>query len=388
MATRRFMVQIVCGFMFVTMSSVASAQHAGHGTAPKEKAPPAPAPKAGRVSEEGRVPVEVPSDQQKKIGLQTAKANRGPLAHVIRTVGSVTADQTREAHVHTRINGWIEKIFVDAIGKPVKKGQTLFELYSPELVSTQEEYLAARGKGETGAEIARAAIERLKGWAVPDSEINRLKSSGKVKRAVGFNAPVDGFVVNKTAIQGMYVTPEMELYYIADLSKVWVLVTLYESDISAIKVGDKTDIKLPYDPAKTFTAPIQYIYPEIDVETRTSKARIELDNKNQGLKPGMYVNVEIKKDLGEAVTVPEDAVIDTGVRRLVFVKTSATRFEPREVKIGPRVEGKYSVLSGLSPGEEVVVSAHFLIDAESKVQAALQKGGGASPGHSGHGSGK
>lgn len=379
-------------FVILALISVpAVSQHAGHGAqaAPTQKQPPTKSDKAKAPrQDEPRVAVQVSQAEQDKMGLKTTRVASSTLNVVIRTVGSVSADQTREAHVHTRLNGWIERIYVDAIGKPVKKGEPLFELYSPDLVSTQEEYLAARRGGATGQEIARAALDRLKGWNVPDSEINRLKKSGKPKRTVSFESPVTGFVVNKTAIQGMYITPEMELYHIADLARIWIIVTLYESDINSIKVGDLADVRLPYDESRTFQAPLSYIYPELDIETRTSKARIELDNKAQALKPGMFVNVEIKKNLGEALTVPEDAVIDTGIRRLVFIKRSPTTFEPREVKIGPRVDGRIAVLSGLAVGDEIVVSAHFLLDAESKVQAALQRGGSTPQGHGSHGSDK
>ncbi len=381
------------GLILATVTLLAFAQsslgqHSGH-EAPKVQPQKGSSLKQKtKAQDEPRIAVQISSAEQSKIGLKTAKAETSKLDVTIRTVGSVSADQTREAHVHTRLNGWIERIFVDAIGKPVKKGEPLFELYSPDLVATQEEYLAARRGGATGNEIAQAALDRLRGWNVPESEISRLRSSGKSKRTVAFNSPETGFVVNKSAIQGMYITPEMELYHIADLSRIWIIVTLYESDINSINVGDAADVKLPYDESRTFQSPISYIYPELDIETRTSKARIELENKNQALKPGMFVNIEIKKSLGESVTVPEDAVIDTGVRRLVFLKKRNTEFEPREVRIGPRAEGKVVVLSGLQAGADVVVSAHFLLDAESKVQAALQKGRTTPQGHGAHGDAK
>lgn len=344
-----------------------------------------PQPSAPSKKEESRAPVEVSQEQQARMGLKLATAEQKPLTHTIRTVGTVTADQTKEAHVHSKLNGWIDQIYADYIGKPVKKGQPLFELYSPDLVSTQEEFLAARKQSGAGVEIAKAALERLKLWGVPDAEITRLTKTGKSKRTVTFTAPVDGYIVNKTAIRGMYITPEMELYHIADLSKVWIIVTLYEYDVAVIEVGNVATIQLPYDPNRSFTGKISYIYPEIEIETRTAKARIELPNADQKLKPGMFTNVEIKKELGEAVTVPDDSVIDTGTRQIVFVKTGETRFEPREVKVGPRVDHSFAIMKGLRSGEKVVASAHFLIDAESKFQSALQKGetGG---GHSGHGS--
>ncbi len=347
-------------------------------------APPA-AP--SKKKEEARAPVEVTPEQQTRMGLKLATAERKALSHIIRTVGTVTADETKEAHVHSKLNGWIEQIQADFVGKPVKKGQPLFDLYSPDLVSTQEEYLSARKLGGAGGEIAKAALERLKLWSVPDSEIARLKTSGKAKRTVSFTSPVDGVVINKTAIRGMYITPEMELYHIADLSKVWVVLTLFEYDVAAIEVGDTAQIQLPYDSSQSFSGKISYIYPEIEKETRTAKARIELPDSNQKLKPGMFTNVEIKKELGESITVPDDAVIDTGIRQIVFVKTGPTRFEPREVKVGPRVEHLFAITKGLNAGDQVVSSAHFLIDAESKFQAALQKGESVGGAHSGHGSG-
>lgn len=336
------------------------------------------------AKEEPRVPISVSVAQQARMGIRLAKAEKKSVEHTIRTVGTITADQTKEAHVHTRINGWIEQIQADYIGKPVKKGQPLFELYSPELVSTQEEYVSANKQGSTGREIARAALDRLGLWGVPKKEIDRLVQSGKVKRTISFDSPVDGIVVNKTAIRGMYITPEMELYHIADLSRVWVIVTLYEYDIATIKPGDEAVIQLPYDPNQTFTAKVDYIYPEVEMETRTAKARIVLANPNQLLKPGMFANVELKKGIGESIVVPEDSVIDTGVRKILFVRSSETKFEPREVKVGQRVGNLFVILSGLKEGEEIATSANFLLDAESKLQAALQKGAPVEKGHSGH----
>lgn len=338
------------------------------------------------IGREERAAIEVPEVQQSKMGLKVTKAKKSKLEHMIRTVGTITADQTKEAHVHTKINGWIEKIYADYVGKPVKKGQPLFELYSPDLVATQEEYLVARKQGAQGKEIAQTAVERLKLWGVPETEIERLNKTGKAKKSLTFDVPVDGFIVNKTAIQGMYITPEMELYHIADISRVWLIVTLYEYDVAVISVGDEAEIQLPYDPNKSFKGKISYLYPEIELDTRTAKARIEIDNPEQKLKPGMFANITLKKDLGEAVVIPDDAVIDTGTRKIIFVKTAAARFEPRDIKVGPRIENRFAVLAGLKEGEEVVTSAHFLIDAESKVQAAIQKGSPTPKGHGDHSS--
>lgn len=380
--------RIVFTFLLLCFSASAFAQsHGDHvnGGAPQVQDSPAQGRQAETGMEETHVPIEVPVENQAKIGLRTVKAEKRNVEHTIRTVGTVTADQTKESHVHTKIKGWIETIYADYVGKPVEKGQPLFDLYSPDLIATQEEYLAARQQGAIGREIAAAARNRLQLWDVPQAEIERLEKTGKVKRAVTFNSPAEGFIVEKMAIQGMYITPEMELYRITDLSRLWIIVTLYEYDVAVISEGDEAVISLPYDPEKSFTGKISYIYPEIEEETRTAKARIEIDNPEQRFKPGMFANVEMKKNLGESVVVPDDAVLDTGTRSIVFVKTDVSHFEPREVKIGPRVEDNFIILSGLDGGEDIVVSAHFLIDAESKFQAAIRKGSPSQAGHGGHG---
>jgi membrane fusion protein, copper/silver efflux system len=333
-------------------------------------------------TEESRVPVNVPVNQQARVGLQVEKVTKKPVTQRLRSVGTVSADERREAHVHTKINGWIERVFADFVGKAVKKGQPLFELYSPDLVSTQEEYLAARRQGDQ--DIASAALERLKLWGIPEKEISRLRQGGKPGRTMSFEAPVDGVVINKAAIQGMYVTPEMELYHIADLSKVWVLVTLHEFDLATVEKGDPASVELPYDRLRRFSGAIDYIYPEVNPQTRTGRARIELPNPEGRLKPGMFADVELQKKLGPSITVAEDAVIDTGRRRIVFVKTSATTFEPREVTLGPRVGGSSVILKGLKEGDEVVTRANFLIDAESKLQASGSSSEAPSDGHVGH----
>ena len=370
--------------MVLLIAIQAHAQHSSHDAEPAR----AVEPKTQSTSvkkDEPRAPVQVTAAEQAKIGLKTAKAEKSAMSHSIRTVGTISADQSKEAHIHTKVNGWIERIFADSVGKQVKSGQALYELYSPELYSTVEELIASRKQGSPGKEISQAAAERLKLWDVPQKEIDQLVRSGKSKRAVTFYSPVSGYVVRKSAINGMYVTPDMELYYIADLSKVWLIVTLYEYDLPSVSVGDEASIDLPYDPGKSIKGKLGYIYPEIEAETRTAKARIEIDNPKQLLKPGMYANVEIKKSIGEALSIPDDSVIDTGARKIVFLKRDATRFEPREIKVGARINGRFVVLSGLSVGDEVVTSAHFLIDAESKMRAALEKGSPSNAGHGGHG---
>lgn len=332
-----------------------------------------------------RAEIAISVQQQKKAGIQTQIVTRENLIHKMRAVGSITTDQTREAHVHTRISGWIEKIHVDYVGKAVTKGTPLFDLYSPDLVSTQEEYLAARRQGQVAVEVADAALTRLRLWGVDEKELKTLSSAKSAKKALTFYAPVNGVVIRKTAIQGIYVTPDTELYYLADIAQVWLLLTLYEADVALIKVGDKVAVSLPYDPGKHYTGVISYVYPDIDIQTRTAKARVEIANADQFLRPGMFADAEIEKQLTEQLVVPDDAVLDTGQRKIVFIKTSDQEFTPREVKVGQRVGEQLTILSGLNGGEAVVVSASFLIDAESRLQAALRKGKSATGGHGDHG---
>ncbi|MDR7089767.1 MULTISPECIES: efflux RND transporter periplasmic adaptor subunit [Cellvibrio] len=332
-----------------------------------------------------RAEITVSDQQQKAAGVQTQIVTREKLFHKIRTVGSITTDQTREAHVHTRISGWIEKIHIDYVGKAVTKGAPLFDLYSPDLVSTQEEYLAARRQGSGATEVAEAALTRLRLWGVAEVELQRLRSAKTAKKALTFYAPVTGVVIRKAAILGTYVTPDTELYYLADIAQVWLLLTLYEADVALIKIGDKVAVSLPYDLSKHYTGVISYVYPEIDIQTRTAKARVEIANADQFLRPGMFANADIEKQLTEQLVVPDEAVLDTGQRKIVFVKTGDIQFIPREVKIGQRVGDQLTILAGLNEGEAVVVSASFLIDAESRLQAALRKGTPAAGGHGGHG---
>lgn len=377
----------ICIFLCLGTSAIAqphTAEHVDDSSKGKQGAA-TPSKEIISKKEDARVPIEVPIERQAKIGLKVAKAERKKVEHTIRTVGTITADQTKEVHVHTKIKGWIENIYADYIGKPVKKNEPLFDLYSPDLIATQGEYLAARQQGAIGREIATMARNRLQLWGVPQTEIEKLEKTGKVSRTITFNSPADGFIIEKMAVQGMYITPEMELYRITDLSRLWIIITLYEYDVAVISEGDDAEVSLTYDPDKPFTGKISYVYPEIDEKTRTAKARVEVDNPNQRLKPGMFATVELKKQLGESVIVPGDAVIDTGARSIVFVKTGDALFEPREIKVGPRVEGSFVILSGLDGGEDVVTSANFLIDAESKFQAATKKGSPSGAGHGGHG---
>jgi len=330
---------------------------------------------SGQHEEEPRITVNIPMEQQQRIGLGLTTVEKRPIQHTIRTVGIVKADQSREAHIHMRASGWVEEILVDYVGKTVRKGDPLFRLYSPELVTTQDELLAAIRVGGSASFIVKTIRERLAFFGMSNAEINDVVKEKSVHRQITFLSPLNGYVVNKVAIKGMYVTPNTELYYIADISKVWIQAILYESDIALTNPGNTAKITLTYDPVVTLEGEIDFISPEIDPITRTAQARIRIDNDDFKLKPGMFANVEIEHDLGEQTVIPADAVIDTGTRQIVFVNSDVTQFEPREVKLGTRVDEGFIVLSGLKPGENVVSSANFLINAESKIQAVLQRGG-------------
>ncbi len=361
----KIITRIYVAILFTLASATWAQSHTGHG--------PPPPPKKTKAKEELRVSIDIAPSQQQKIGLKTSTAQKKAIQHEINTVGVVATDQSKEIHIHTRVSGWIEQIHADYIGKTIAKGDPLFDLYSPEVFATEQEYVAAKKQGSATKEIANGALERLRLWNISEKEIARLRKTVKAARLVRFDSPSAGYIISKNAIQGMYVTPELETYYIADLSEVWVQITLYQFDVASIKSGDKAVVTLPYDSKAHFLGTIDFISPEIDKQSRSARARVKIPNVAQTLKPGMLANITVNQDLGTAIVIPDDAIIDTGPRQLVFVKKNASVFEPREISIGARTALGRVVLKGLKEGEEVVTSAQFLIDAESKMQSALKK---------------
>jgi RND family efflux transporter MFP subunit len=330
----------------------------------------------------GLAPVRVNQAGIELAGVRTALAVRGRLRSGIRAYGTVVADESRVRQVRARITGYVEKLFVNTTGQAVKQGEPILSLYSPELLASQEEFLRAR---ETAARLgsadpqvqaeaeslAAAARERLLLFDVPPGFVAELERTGKARRAVTLVAPVSGFVTVKSIYEGELVDPSMELFYVTDLSRVWVEAEFYEYEAPQIKLGDAASITTGYDPALALTAKVSYIYPYLNTESRTVKARFEFDNPDLALKPGMYVNVALDRETEEAVIVPDSAVIDSGPRRVVFVEEAAGSFVPREVKTGVRGEGQVQILSGLNAGERVVVQGNFLIDSESRLRAAI-----------------
>jgi len=332
--------------------------------------------------------IMVTPEKQQLTGVTTDTVKRKPLVTVLRTVGTVEADETRIAHVHTKIGGWIEELHVDYTGKFVEKGQLLFTLYSPELVATQEEYLLALKArdylGDSpfqevaggGRSVLKATRRRLKLWDISDEQIEELERTGQPKISIAFYSPSSGYVTEKRALRGMTVTTGMPLYTITDLSKVWILADIYESEIPLVRLGQEATGTINSYPGKVFPAKVVYIYPYLEGATRTLKIRLELENPDMKLKPKMFANVQIRVDLGQQLAVPEGAIIDSGSRQIAFVALGKGHFEPREVTLGPKVGREYVVLKGLKEGERVVTSATFLIDSESQLKSAVGGMGG------------
>jgi len=330
--------------------------------------------------------VKVDAATVQKIGVRTDFAVEGPLSRVVRAVGRVDFDETQLARIYPKIDGWVETLNVDKTGEKVKKGDPLLSIYSPQLVATQEEYLLALKNRKTladspledirrGAEsLVKSSRLRLELLDMPAHQIEALEKTGEIKRATHIHSPFNGIVIKKGVQAGQYVTPRTQLYQIADLSKVWVYAEVFEFELPWINENDSAQITVEGVPGREFHGHISYIYPYLDRKTRTAKVRLEFENKDGKLLPEMFANVALKSERSKpAVLVPAQAVVRSGVRKQVFVVREAGKFEPREVVIGITSDGKTQILSGVDAGEEVVVSAQFLIDSESSLREATAK---------------
>jgi len=320
------------------------------------------------------------------IGVKTETLKARPLTRDIRAVGILAYDERQVTHIHTKYEGWIEKLYVDFTGQEVNKDDLLVEIYSPELVSTQEEFLLAMKYNETlkespfseigqGADrLLQSTRRRLELFDVPEHQIEQLIQSKKITKTLHIHSPFRGFVIKKNVLKGMFVKPGMGLYVIANLNTIWVLADVYEYEIPWVKVGQEAEMSLTYQPNKTFKGKVTYIDPFMDPKTRTLKVRMEFNNPNWELKPDMYANVRLKSTISRsALAVPREAVIHSGEKEIVLVQTPKGNFESRTVKLGPEAEGYYQVLSGLKTGEKVVTSSSFLIDSESRLKESLRK---------------
>ena len=318
-----------------------------------------------------------------KLGVRTEPAKLQVLDRSVRASGRVEIDERRTYTVTAKFEGYIERLLVNTTGQPVGRGQPLFEVYSPELVSAQRECaLAAQGVGQLDAaggeakesmrQLADASLQRLKNWDIPEAQVKALAKSGEARRTLTFGSPVAGVVTEKKAVQGMRFMPGEALFQIADVSSVWVVADVFEQDIAAVTVGQQAQVRINAYPGERFEGRVAHVYPTLKAETRTVPVRIELPNPKGKLKPAMFAEVELPVGgAAPVLTVPASAVIDSGSRQVVIVQAGEGRFEPREVKLGSRGSDQVQVLQGVREGEPVVVAANFLIDAESNLKAAL-----------------
>jgi len=331
--------------------------------------------------------IRVDPNTVQSIGVRTATVTTGELKKTIRTVGRVAYDESRITSVNSKVNGWIEKLHVDTTGQEVRKGEPLIDIYSPDLVSAQQEYLIARGHFEkvkdspfpdvvkSARELLDSARKRLDYWDIDDAQIKKLERTGEVRKTLTLYSPFRGVVMSKAAFDGARVMAGMELFRIADISRIWVMADVYEYELPWVKQGAPATVTLDYLPGKKFHGTVTYVYPYLEGKTRTATARIELVNPGILLKPDMYAHVELHPRVkGRTVLIPSDAIIRSGIRNVVFIARGEGRFQPREVSLGVEgEEGTVQVLSGLSGGEQIVVSAQFLLDSESNLKEALKK---------------
>ncbi len=321
-------------------------------------------------------------EKQQLIGVQYGEATLQPLSRTIRAVARLGYDETRIVRIHSKIEGWIDQVYVDFTGQLVKKNQPLLTVYSPELLATQDEYLLALRAQDTlgdssfkevasGANsLLEAARRRLELWDITDQQIAEIRSSKKTIKALTLYSPADGFVLARNAYEKQRITPETELYSIADLSTIWAIVDLYEYELHDVRIGQRVLLTLPSFPGRNFVGSVNYIYPQLDNTTRTVRVRAEFPNPDFTLKPDMYANAELKIDYGRRLAVPQEAVLDAGNGQVVFVAHDDGYFEPRKVVLGDRVDNRVIVLNGLAAGERVVTSGNFLVDSESALKAA------------------
>ncbi len=326
--------------------------------------------------------VAVPAVARQLIGVRSAPAAHTTLEEEIRTVGTVGYDERGFTQVTLKTSGWVRKVFVDSIGRPVRKGEPLFTFYSPDLMATQDEYLLAlktqvqlaespldEAKANAGALVA-SARERLRLWDVTDSQIVALEHRGKADPVLTIYAPSSGIVMKRDALPGKYVEPGTTLYEITDFSTVWIHADIYESEVVAAKLGQKATVTFAAYPGETFRGKVAYVYPTLNTEARTIRVRLEFQNPELKLKPGMYGNVTLQTNAVRTLVVPKEAVLNTGIRQLVFMDRGQGRYEPASVKLGRRSQDVVEVMEGLKEGDQIVTSANFLLDAESKLASA------------------
>lgn len=326
--------------------------------------------------------LQLTPERMQMIGVKLAKAEVQNVTDEIRAAGNVEINERQVAYVQARFPGWIRQVYANASYQFIRKGQPLFTIYSPDLVTTQQEYLLAKqnaaavqsstvgGVASGSQSLFAAARQRLEQWEVPASEIEKLETTGKVITDLTFNSPVSGYITERNALPNMYVQPETRLYTVADLSNVWIYANVFQTDLGKLKPGDAAAITVDAYPGKIFSGRVSEVLPQVDMNTRTARVRIVLPNPGLKLMPGMYVNVALRIPLGPRLVVPASAVLHAGARQIVFVSRSNGNFEPRDVETAEHAGDKTIISKGLKAGETVVSSANFLIDSESQLQAA------------------
>lgn len=342
---------------------------------------PEPAVRAGKEIAT-LAPVQLTPERMQSIGVTIGAVEYRQVSNDIRATGNVDVDERSVSYVQVRFPGYIRKVFANATYQYVHAGEPLFSVYSPDLVATQQEFLLARHNQETlgsstvdgvasGAEaLAAAAEQRLAQWEVPQSEVNRLRLTGKPIMDLTINSPVSGYITDKAALPNMYVEPSTRLYTIANLSRIWVYAQVFQDDVGRVKPGDPAQLTVDAYPGRTFNGRIEQILPQVDMATRTVRVRIALANPGLQLKPGMFVNVGLKTSIGRALVIPASAVLQSGTRQLAFLDQGGGTLLPREITLGQRVGDDFIVLGGLGEHQRVVTSANFLIDSESQLEAA------------------
>jgi Cu(I)/Ag(I) efflux system membrane fusion protein/cobalt-zinc-cadmium efflux system membrane fusion protein len=322
--------------------------------------------------------------RQQLIGVKTVPVTRAAVDQAIRAAGTVRYDETRQADINLKVEGWIRDLYVDYTGQPIQRGQRLFTIYSPDLLNTQNEYLLALktreqvqqstipDARERAAQLVAAARQRLSLWDLSPEDLRALDEKRQAQEAVEFRSPVSGFVIEKQALKGLHVMPGQSLYKVADLSTVWVEADVYETELTGVRVGDTATVTVDAYPGERFTGRAIYIYPYLDEKTRTNKVRFAFANRSGRLKPGMYANVDLHGRGASGLVVPTNAVLDSGTEQIVFVAQGDGVFEPRKVKIGRRLGDTTQIVEGLKEGDLVATGATFFLDSESQLRAALQ----------------
>jgi Cu(I)/Ag(I) efflux system membrane fusion protein len=309
--------------------------------------------------------------KQQLIGVKKYTVAKKKLVKIIRTVGRVEYDERLVREVNLKVEGWVERLYADYTGKYVRKGEPLFKLYSPELLNAQEEYLLAIS-GRISSSLKSSAKTKLLLWDISESQINQLERSKKPATWIDILSPSSGYIISKSIIEGSHVNPGENLLHIADIKKVWIIGDIYEYELAFIKRGQKVTITSQSFPGQHYSGTISYIYPDLNLQTRSVKIRIEMQNPDELFKPGMFTNIQIEVDKGSHLAVPESAVLNSGIRQVVFISKGDGVFIPYEVDTGPLINGYYPIKKGLKKGDVVVSSANFFLDSESKLTATME----------------